>query len=211
MPSTLSSQVASIASSSGRVIAAFLRGRSPRLTAARATRLSTVRIQLRQVQDAVQAERDTLIQHVRATEDRAEAQLGNLRDLRRHWKPHGVSASSNIKPRIPSRARGTAATTPSKGNPNWFAIERAARLLQLTQQPVDAYSASGGHPAPPTLRHRIDSGYSCSLNSMSAARKIAAGSVLSISSGGRTLQDWVEAFCTLRRKFLLNDKWDRER
>lgn len=34
-----------------------------------------------------------------------------------------------------------------------------------------------------TLRHRIDSGYSSSLNSMSAARKTAAGSVLRTSSG----------------------------
>src|SRR3546814_649006 len=42
-PSRLSSQVASMASSSGKVIAVFFRDRSPRLTAARAARLSTVR------------------------------------------------------------------------------------------------------------------------------------------------------------------------
>ncbi|NII10982.1 hypothetical protein HBF24_09885 [Oleiagrimonas sp. C23AA] len=40
----VSSQAASIASSSDNVIAVFLRARSPRLTAARVARLSTVRI-----------------------------------------------------------------------------------------------------------------------------------------------------------------------
>jgi len=44
MPSRLSLQVAISAFSSGRVMAVFLRDRSPRLTAARAARLSTVRI-----------------------------------------------------------------------------------------------------------------------------------------------------------------------